>query len=145
RVPAEKLDQLVAGARTVAQGGAELRLRSPDVERGRLGSDPRQPRAVRLADRLRPEPVVAPRDDVDRAAEKRSLDDGSALERTRQLPELEPLEPRPEGDVRGGRVLRLDPSHLLDRSLQRQPRPPEQQLPCQQSAVEIPGFQDALA
>ena len=63
--------------------------------------------------------------------------------RVRSL-ELEPLQPRPEPDVAGGRVLRLEPADLLDRARERHPRALEQQLAREQRAVELARREDAL-
>ena len=67
-----------------------------------------------FADRDRERPVVAPRDDVDRAAHQRRLHERPPLERAGHGLALEAVDPRPEADVGRRRVLRLDAAHPLD-------------------------------
>jgi hypothetical protein len=81
-------------------------------------------------------PEVALRDDVDRRAHQRRLHDLPPLQRPREVTQGEPVEPRPEADVRGRRVLRLQAADSLERPRHRQPGALEQELPRQQRAVQ---------
>ena len=67
-----------------------------------------------LPDRDHERPVVAARDDVDRVAHQRRLDEGTPFESTRHRLPLQAVDPRPEADIRRRRVLRLDAAHPLD-------------------------------
>ncbi len=136
-VPADEVDQLVPAARAFAQRVAQVRVDPVEAERGQLRPRPPEPLAPRLADRLRPGPVLATRDDVDRPAEERALDEHPALERPRQLLTAEVLDPRPKRDVRGRRVLRLDSADPVDDAGQRQAHALEQQLAREQRAVQL--------
>ena len=69
--------------------------------------EPEPPRQASAPDRRREEQGVARGDDVDRRAHEPALNGPPALEGASQVGALEPLEPRPERDVRGRRVLRL--------------------------------------
>src|SRR4029079_9022756 len=80
------------------------------------------PRFTRRADSV-PEEALVPRgDDVDGRAHERPLDDALAFERPGELNEVEPLQTRPQPDVGGRRVLRLQPATLLYRHHPRHPR-----------------------
>ena len=97
---------------------------------------PQPRRAARLPHGQRERPVVLARDQVDRAAHQRALDDAALLERAGEVGALEPLQARPQPDVHRRRVLRLQPGHPLE-----QPRDGiggalEQALAGQEGAVE---------
>src|SRR5215472_14718369 len=81
---------------------------------------------------------------MDGSAQDRRLDERPASQRPRQRLALEPLEARPERDVRRRRVLRLDAAHPLDRPRQRQARALEQQLSRQHRTVELALREDSL-
>jgi hypothetical protein len=77
-------------------------------------------------------------------AHQRSLDDPAPLEPPRQRIALESLDPRPEADVTGGRVLRLEAADPLDRALDRRSRALEQELAREKRPVQLIVRQDAL-
>jgi hypothetical protein len=88
-------------------------------------------------DRLRERPVVGARDDVDRSAEQRSLYGPLLLERARQVGEAEAVEPRPEPDVGGGGVLRLQAADPFQGSDERRARAAQEELPGEQRPVQL--------
>ena len=100
------------------------------------GAQPR--RAARLPHRDRERPEVLPRDQVDRAAHQRRLDDAAVLERAREVVAHEALDARPQADVHRRRVLRLQPRHPLEHPGDRVGRPLQQPLAGQESPVERP-------
>ena len=59
--------------------------------------------------------IVAPRDEVNRLAHERRLDDRAPLERPREIVAAELVETGPEPDIPIGRVLVLDPADPLER------------------------------
>ena len=61
-----------------------------------------------------------------------------------ELRDLEAFEPRPEGDVRRGRPLRLERAEALDRARGGQARSLQQELPREQRAVQLPQREDAF-
>src|SRR5687767_1141857 len=81
---------------------------------------------------------------MDRRAHERALDDGSPLQGPRQLVAFELLEPRPDPDVHGRRVLRLDPADALERAGERRAGALEKELARQQGAVQLALREDAL-
>ena len=133
---AELRDEVLPPAWTIGQQGTRTARDGRHLTLGDLVSGRAQPpRAAVLSDARCERPVVARRDHVDRAAHQRALDDGSPLQRLRQLRAFEAFEPRPQPDVGGRRVLRLHPAHPLDRPRERRARALQQHLPSQQGAV----------
>ena len=100
------------------------------------------PLLTRRADASGEVPVVARRDDVDRRAHERPLDGTPPLEGTREVVESEAVEDRPEPDVRGWGVLRLEPGDPLERAPDRDPSAGEEQLAGEDGAVERPCRED---
>ena len=111
------------------------RSRSRSFGRRLLHAQP--PVALRIANRDRERPVVAARDDVDRRAHERRLDDRPALERPREIVAAEALEARPQPDVRVRRVLILDPADPLERARDRYAHALEQELASEQRSVQL--------
>jgi hypothetical protein len=74
---------------------------------------------------------------VDCRAHERRLDDAAPLERPRQGVALEILEARPQADVTGRRVLHLEAADPLERARDRQAPALEQELPGEESAVQL--------
>jgi hypothetical protein len=120
--------------REVRPGLADSRLDLPPI--GLVGFDPLLAPPAPDPDDERP--VVALGDEMDRRPHQRPLDDGLPAQRAGELVPLEALEPRPEPDVRRGRVLRLDPADPFQRAGQRRLRPLEQELPREQRPVQLP-------
>ena len=123
----------------------ELRqLRQPRFRDERLvGGRPED--AAELAAGGRERPVVARRDDVERAALQQRLHEAAARERLRQLLPLESLEPSPEREIRARCRLRLKAAEPLD-GLHRAAGPPlEQQLAGEQRAVQLAPSEDPFA
>jgi hypothetical protein len=75
---------------------------------------------------------------VERDAHQRRLDDLTSGERLVELRGAEAVDSVPHGDVRRHRFLRLEGDDATDRLNDGQPRPPEQQLPLQRGAVQLP-------
>jgi hypothetical protein len=72
---------------------------------------------------------------VDGVAHQRRLHQRAPLERARQRVALEALDARPETDVPGRGVLRLQAADLLDSAREPEEPPLEQQLPGEQRSV----------
>jgi hypothetical protein len=81
---------------------------------------------------------------VDRVAHQRRLHEAAPLERAGQRAALEALHPRPEPDVGGGCVLRLDAADLLNGARQGQRPALEEELAGHQRAVQLAASEDAL-
>jgi hypothetical protein len=81
---------------------------------------------------------------VDRRSKQGALDDRAPLEGPGERVALEPLEPCVEADVHRWRVLRLDPADPLERFGHRHPPGLEQQLACQQRAVQLALTENSL-
>ena len=136
--PADDLHELVVPSRPVRHQRPQL-LR-PALELGLLRArllDAEPPIALRRADRNRERPVVASRDDVDRAAHERRLNDGSTLEGPGEIVPSEAVEARPQPDVGVRRVLVLDTADSLERARDRQAGALEQELSREQRAVQL--------
>jgi hypothetical protein len=73
---------------------------------------------------------------VDRRPHQRCPHCLSLGDQVRQLLRLEPVEPRPQGDVRIAWHLRLHTDEMLDRLGDRPLLAAQQELSCQQRAVE---------
>jgi len=144
-------------ARNPQAGGGDLRLLPRPVREQAaqaVGRPPERalvaalhaarPRLPLGAHRDHEGPVVAARDDVDRVAHQRRLDERAPLERARQRLALEAGDARPETDVPGRGVLRLQPADLLDGPGQGQAPPLKQQLPREQRPVELAPREHAL-
>ena len=112
-------------------------------ERGRVGAAPRHAPALRLDMSRLDEWIEIARDDMERAAHHSCLDHTPVDERARELLLAEPLEARPERDVRRRRVLRLHRHEPRDRFHDGHPPPLEQQLAREQRAVQLAQRQDA--
>ena len=123
----------------------ELRqLRQPRFRDERLvGGRPED--AAELAARGRERPVVAGRDDVERAALQQRFHEAAACERRCQLLPLESLEPRPERQIWARCRLRLEAAEPLDRLHRADGLPLEQQLAGEQRAVELAPSEDPFA
>jgi hypothetical protein len=74
---------------------------------------------------------------VDRRAHQRRLHRALAHEGAGEVGELEPLQARPEADVRGRRVLCLEPGDLLEGAGEGQRRTREQELAREQRPVQL--------
>ena len=74
---------------------------------------------------------------MERASLEQRLYEPAPRERLRQLVTLEPVEPRPEGEIGNRRRLRLQAAEPLDRLDGAQRLPLEQELPLEQGAVEV--------
>ena len=74
---------------------------------------------------------------MDRHAHQRGLDDRAALEGARELVALEARQARPQPDVHGRRVLRLQAADPLQRPGQRVAAALQQQLTREHGAVEL--------
>ena len=114
RSPQELVD-LGAGPRRPGEERARPLDERRHVEVGRDLVHAPPPLLARPPDPRREERVVAPRDDVDRLAHQRALDHRAAHEGAVEVVPLEPVEARPEPDVRVRRVLVLDAADPLDR------------------------------
>ena len=82
--------------------------------------------------------AVRCRQQMDRAAQCRRTHDAALGEKSIELIRIEPLEPRPQRDMRVGRHLRLQPDEVLDRRERVEPGPGEQQLAGERGAVQRP-------
>ena len=102
------------------------------------------PLAAEAPEPGRDQRVVGARDEVDRRAHQRRLDDLTRLERLRQRRPPERAEARPQPDVAGRRVLVLDPADRLERGRDREVVALEEALPGEERAVQVGGRQDAL-
>ena len=132
-------------ARPVRHERAQLVRMPLEVALLRPGlADAQEPLALRLPDRDGEEPVVPTRDDVDRLAHQRGLDDGTPFEGSREIVAPEAFEARPEPDVRVRRVLVLDAAEPLQRTRDRQARTLEKKLPGEQCAVQLALRESAL-
>ena len=100
------------------------------------------PVAQRLVDGSHHGPVVAPRDEVDRRAQQRALDDRAPLERPGERIPLEAGDAGPEPDVARRRVLVLQEAHPFQGPGDRDRGAFQQHLPCEQGAVELAFGQD---
>ena len=76
------------------------------------------------------------RDEMERAPQVAHADGLALLDRTAQLRRIEPIDPRPQSDIRVGRFLRLHADQVLDHLERRPPDPLDQELPGEQGAVE---------
>ena len=104
---------------------------------GRVGLRRPQPRrAARLPHGDGERPVVLARDEVDRAAHQRGLDDAAVLQRAREVVAREAVEARPQADVHRRRVLRLHTRHPLEEARDRVRGPLEEALAREEGAVE---------
>lgn len=101
----------------------------------RLHSQPPIPPA--LPDTGGKEPIVPRRDEMDRHAHEGPLNDRSAFQGAVEVVALETLEPRPEANVHGWRVLCLQPPHLLEGSGKTHPLPLKQELAGEQRAIKL--------
>jgi hypothetical protein len=146
-VRTQELVQLVAAPHAAGECRAQLVADRGEVHALAhvLAVRAQPPRLARGAASLREEPEVPRRDDVDGRAHQRGLDGAPALERAREILETEALEARPEPDVPRRRVLRLQAGDLLERPAEGQARPFEEQLTCEQRAVQVARREDALA
>jgi hypothetical protein len=140
---AERLRDLGVAARPVGQESTHALGRPLQLAIVVALHAPR-PRLPLLAQGEHQRPEVATRDDVDRVSHQRRLHEAAPLERAGQRVALEALQPRPEPDVRGGRVLRLEAADLLHGARQRQRLALEQELAGQQRAVQVASGEDAL-
>src|SRR6266542_3242239 len=91
------------------------------------------------------ERIVACGDEMDRRSHECRLDGATSFERLRQVVAREALEPRPEADVTGRRVLRLQARDTLECSWDRQSRTFEQELPGEYRTVQLALREDAHA
>ena len=73
---------------------------------------------------------------MERAPQVAHADGLALLDRTAQLRRIEPIDPRPQSDIRVGRFLRLHADQVLDHLERRPPDPLDQELPGEQGAVE---------
>src|SRR6185503_7739710 len=89
-------------------------------------------------------PVLAAGDHVDRRPHEGCLDDGPVLEPRGEVVAAEVAQPGPQPDIAGGRVLRLEAAHLLDRLWDRELRALEEQLSGEQGTVQGAPRQDRL-
>jgi hypothetical protein len=80
---------------------------------------------------------------VDGVAHQRRLHERPPLERPRQRVAFKALDARPEADVPGRGVLRLQAADLLDGAWEPEAPPLEQQLPCEQRSVQLASGDDA--
>ena len=138
RRPADRVVELGLRDRAVGQAGAEpldRRLQVGLRETLRLHAAPPSPPG--LLHRDGEGPVVSGRDEVDGRPQERALHDRTSLQGAGQVGAAEAHHARPEAEVHGRRVLRLDAGHALERAGQRGPSPVEQQLARQQGAVEL--------
>ncbi len=83
-------------------------------------------------------PVVPRRHEVDRLALQRSLHHLPPFERPRQAAAREALQSRPEADVHGGRVLRLDAADAFEGGGDLRRAAIQQLLAGQQGTVQVP-------
>ena len=135
----EQRVDLAAVPRASGKRGLELLLHELEVGRGLVPAPrPEPPLAARRADARCEGPVVPRGDDVDRRAHERALHRVLALECSCEGVALEPVEHRPEPDVRRRRVLRLEPGDTLECPAERELRPGEQQLAREERPVEPP-------
>jgi hypothetical protein len=81
---------------------------------------------------------------VNRVPHERRLNEAPPLEGAGQRVAIEALEPRPQSDVRRGRILRLQASDLLDRPRQPLRAPLEQELAGQEHPVQLTTGEDAV-
>ena len=81
-------------------------------------------------------------DEVDRPAHDDDADDGAVEQQLRQRARVEPVEARPQADVRVLRLLRLQPDEVGDDVERRTIDALEQQLPRQRGSVQGSGRQD---
>ena len=105
------------------------------MERVEVGVEPPAAQRLEIAD-LEVGEILARRH-VQRPADRPGLHHGPARERVGELLLAKALEPRPERDVGGGWVLRLEPQEPLDRSHDRLAPAREERLPREQRAVEL--------
>ena len=140
-----QIAELLDAPRSVVEGGAELRVPTCEPAAACTLVGLRHPLAHRRSDSRDVEPVVACGDGVNRGAHERSLDDRPPLEGARQLLAPEAAQAGPEADVRVRRVLVLDPRQALQRARDWQSRALQQQLAREQSPVQLPLGEDALA
>src|SRR5207249_11056837 len=85
-----QVTQLLDGLRAVAEGIAQPLGVRAQCSLGRERPDPSHPFLPGPADTVREQPVLATRDDVDRRAHERRLDEAPVLERPGQVVTLEP-------------------------------------------------------
>ena len=111
---------------------------------GRPCACPRAAATPAASDAGGEERVVRARDQVDRLAHQRRVDDRAALERLRQVIALEPLTTTRGGCSRSARTGSGSPEPLHD-PRQRQAHALEQELAREQRAVELALREDALA
>ena len=138
RVAAEELDQLLATSRALGEdrSGAPVGLHQLITLVGLLGR-PQEPLGEGLAHGQCERPVVASRDQMDRRAHQRALDDRALTEGPVEVGATEPREAGPEANVRRRCVLSLDPRHALEGSRDRQLRPLEEELPGEERTVQL--------
>ena len=89
---------------------------------------------------------VVPRGDVvERRAHHRRAHDLTTLDGAHEQLAPEPLEARPQRDVRGRRPLRLERADALDRAWDGEPGATEQELAGEERAVQLTPAENALA
>ena len=124
----------VAGDRRGAVDG----LVRPELrETSRIGPEAVDPTALRLDVRRPDQRVELARHDVQRPAQESRLDDGSRGQRAGQLLLREPVQPRPERDVRRRRVLRLKRDEAPDGAPHGHTPAVEQHLTEEERAVQV--------
>ena len=101
--------------------------------------------SARVAERAVVDRMLTCAEQVECAAEEAPAHDRAALERARELLATEALDPRPEVDVRRLDALRVQRADAIERARDRQAGALEQQLPREQSAVQLAHGQDTLA
>src|SRR5712692_7584320 len=132
-------------------GRAALELLTPDgrdslhVEAMQLVPDDAQPPfAPSRSDSSQQDGIVRLRHRMDRAAHQSALDRISIHERVRKCGASEISQSRPQTDVAGRRVLRLQAADGLERARQRKWGSLEQQLAREQGPIELARGEDAL-
>ena len=144
--PADDVDELLLASRAVGEPISQLSrppLQLPLARARLVHAQP--PLSLRPPNGDRERPEVAPRDDVDRRAHQRRLDDRASLERARKIVSAKALEARPQPDVRVRRVLILDPAESLERARDRKARAVEEELAREERSVQLPLREGALA
>jgi hypothetical protein len=135
---AEQLEQLGASAWMVSRVDHELAHQSLHVRvAGVLCKLAFDRRDALLQQQSRVREVVTGRDEVQRCAHESRLHDLPGFHRLHEVLPPEPVEPRPEREVRRGRPLGLQRSEALDCTRDAHPYPSKEQLPGKQRPIQL--------
>ena len=131
--------ELAPGERPLREQLPSMVENRPEVDSGERRRELAMTCELGVEHRLHQRPerqAIAGRDEVDRRPHHGRAHDGAIRQELRERLRPEPVEARPEGDVRVAGHLRLKPDQMLDRLERCQLRALEQQLPSERRAAE---------